>query len=212
MRDLIRSYLNGLMVFPHLKLQPEFCNKELMIWVTVSSWSCFCWLNSFSFFGFKKYNQSDFSIDYLVMSMCRVISWVVGKGYLVWPACSLEKTVSHCPSSFCTPEPKFPVIPGISWLPTLHSKSLRWKGHLHRTGQLQLLQHQLLGHRLGLLWWMVCLGNEPRSFFIFQVVPKYCILDSFVDYEGYSISSKGFFPRVVDSVVIWIKFAYSSPF
>ena len=32
---------------------------------------------------------------------------------------------------------------------------------LHRTGQ---LQHQWLGHRVGLLWcWMVCLGNEMRS-------------------------------------------------
>ena len=34
---------------------------------------------------------------------------------------------------------------------------------LHRT--VQLLQHQWLGHRLGLLWcWMVCLGNEQRTF------------------------------------------------
>ena len=36
---------------------------------------------------------------------------------------------------------------------------------LHRTIQLQLLQHYWLVHRLGLLWyWMVCLGNEQRSF------------------------------------------------
>ena len=36
---------------------------------------------------------------------------------------------------------------------------------LHRTVQLQLLQHYWLGHRLGLLWyWMVCLGKEQRSF------------------------------------------------
>ena len=35
---------------------------------------------------------------------------------------------------------------------------------LHRTVQLQLLQHFWLGHRLELLWyWMVCLGNEQRS-------------------------------------------------
>ena len=27
---------------------------------------------------------------------------------------------------------------------------------------------------------------------IFQIAPKYCILDSSVDYEGYSIPSKGF--------------------
>ena len=29
---------------------------------------------------------------------------------------------------------------------------------------------------------------------VFKIAPKYCILDSFVDYEGYSISSKGFLP------------------
>ena len=35
---------------------------------------------------------------------------------------------------------------------------------LHRTVQLQLLQHYWLGHRLGLLCYcMVCLGNEQRS-------------------------------------------------
>ena len=36
---------------------------------------------------------------------------------------------------------------------------------LHRTVHLQLLQHYWLGHKLGLPWyWMVCLGNEQRSF------------------------------------------------
>ena len=36
---------------------------------------------------------------------------------------------------------------------------------LLRTVQLQLLQHYWSGHRLGLPWyWMVCLGNEQRSF------------------------------------------------
>ena len=37
---------------------------------------------------------------------------------------------------------------------------------------------------------------------IFETAPKYCILDSFVDYNGHSISSKGFLPTVVDIVVI----------
>ena len=59
----------------------------------------------------------------------------------------------------------------------LHSSPLSWKGHLfwllvlrgliglQRTIQLQLLQHYWLGHRLGLPWyWMVCFGNEQRSF------------------------------------------------
>jgi len=33
-----------------------------------------------------------------------------------------------------------------------------------------------------------------------------------VDYDGYSISSKGFLPTVVDIMVIWVKFTHSSPF
>ena len=36
----------------------------------------------------------------------------------------------------------------------------------------------------------------------FEIVPKYCISDSFVDYEGFSISSKGLLPTVVDIMVI----------
>ena len=38
--------------------------------------------------------------------------------------------------------------------------------------------------------------------FVFEIAFKYCILDSFVDYDGYSISSKGFLPTVVDIMVI----------
>ena len=37
---------------------------------------------------------------------------------------------------------------------------------------------------------------------IFEIASKYCISDSFVDYAGYSISSKGFLPTVVDIMVI----------
>ena len=47
---------------------------------------------------------------------------------------------------------------------------------------------------------------------IFEIAPKYCILDSFVDNEGYAISSKGFLPTVVDIMVIWINFTHSRPF
>ena len=37
---------------------------------------------------------------------------------------------------------------------------------------------------------------------VFEVAPKYCISDSCVDYEGYSIFSKRFLPTVVDILVI----------
>ena len=36
---------------------------------------------------------------------------------------------------------------------------------------------------------------------IFETASKYCILDSSVDYDGYSISSEGFLPTVVDIMV-----------
>ena len=49
-------------------------------------------------------------------------------------------------------------------------------------------------------------------FVIFEIASKYCISDSFFDYDGYSISSKGFLPTVVDIMVIWVKFTHSSHF
>ena len=39
-------------------------------------------------------------------------------------------------------------------------------------------------------------------FVVFEMASKYCFSDSFVDYDGYSISSKGFLPTVVDIMVI----------
>ena len=47
---------------------------------------------------------------------------------------------------------------------------------------------------------------------VFEIASKYCISYSFVDYDGYPISSKGFLPTVVDIMVIWVKFTHSSPF
>ena len=84
---------------------------------------------------------------------------------------------------------------------------------LHRTIQLQLLQHYWLGHRLGLLWYcMVCLGNEQRSFCHFWDFIQVLNFDSSVDHDGYSISSKGFLPTVVGIMVIRVKLTHSSHF
>ena len=44
---------------------------------------------------------------------------------------------------------------------------------------------------------MVSLGNRDHSI-IFEIASKYCISDSFVDCDGYSISPNGFLPTVVD--------------
>ena len=43
---------------------------------------------------------------------------------------------------------------------------------------------------------------------IFEAAPKYCISDSFVDYDGYSISSKGFLPTVADITKSYINLKY----
>ena len=46
---------------------------------------------------------------------------------------------------------------------------------------------------------MVCLEMNRDHSVVFEIASKYCILDSFVDHDGYSISSKGFLPTVVDN-------------
>ena len=49
--------------------------------------------------------------------------------------------------------------------------------------------------------WFALERNGDHSV-IFEIAPKYCILDSFVDYDGYSISYKEFLPAVVVVMVI----------
>ena len=49
--------------------------------------------------------------------------------------------------------------------------------------------------------WFALETNRDHSV-IFEIASKYCISDSFVDYDGYSISSKGFLPPAVDIMVI----------
>ena len=156
-------------------------------------------------------------------STYRVISCVVARGCLLCPVqcILLAKLVSLCPDSsvlqgqtclfstylltshFCslTPYDEKNILFLVFILEGLH-------------GTIQLLWHSLLGHRLGLLWcWMACLRKTLRSFCcLWDCTPKYCISDSFFDCEGYSISSKGLLPTVVDIMIVWIKFTHSHPF
>ena len=82
---------------------------------------------------------------------------------------------------------------------------------LHRT--VKLLQHYWSGHTLDYcdVEWLTLEMNRDHSL-VFEIASKYCISDCFVDYDGYSISSKGVLPTVVDIMVIWVKFTHSSPF
>ena len=151
------------------------------------------------------------------------------KRAFVWLACSFDKTLLAFALLHFVLQGQTYLLLWVSLdLLLLHSNPLWWKGYLfffffmlvleglvglHRTSQLQLLGHQWLGHGLGLLWgWMVCLGNELRPFCRFwdctQVV-RYKLL---LTMRATPFFSKGFFPTVVEIMVIWIKFSHSCPF
>ena len=49
--------------------------------------------------------------------------------------------------------------------------------------------------------WFAIEMNRDHSV-VFEIASKYCISDSLVDSDGYSASSKGFLPTVVDIMVI----------
>ena len=198
-----------------------------MIWVIVSSRSCFCWLCRASpSSATKNIINLIFSIDHLVMSMCTVISCIIGRVCLLWPVCSLGKTVSLCPASFCTPWPNLPITPGISWLPTFAfqhhmRKRTSFFGVSSRKSYwvfIELFNFSFFG----INGWGTDLDSCDAEWFalemnwdhsvIFETTPKYCISNSFVDYESIPFFPKGFLPTVVDIIIIWIKLGYSSPF
>ena len=72
---------------------------------------------------------------------------------------------------------------------------------LHRTVQLQLF------HRWGIdldhcdTEWFALETDRDHSI-VFEIASSYCILDSFVDHDCYSICSEGLLPAVVDIMVI----------
>ena len=161
------------------------------------------------------------------MSMCRVIYYVVGRGCLLWPVCSLGKTLlafalvhSAFQSKFC-----LLLLVSLEFL-LLNSSSLWWKGLLFLVLVLEGL-HRIFIELFNFSFFSItCWGidldycdiewfaletNRDHSVF-FEIASKYCISDSFVDYNGYSICSKGFLTTVVDVLVIWVKFTHSSPF
>ena len=74
---------------------------------------------------------------------------------------------------------------------------------LHRTVQLHLLS--VTGWGIDLDYcdteWLALERNRNHSV-VFEIASKYCISDSFVDYDGHSFSSKEFLHTVVDIMVI----------
>ena len=158
------------------------------------------------------------------MSMCRVFSCVVGRGCLLWPVCSFGRTLLAFVLLHSVFQGQIYVLllvflDSYFGIPVSYNESDIFWGcflegllGLHRTVQLQLLQCYWLGHSLDYrdIEWFALETNRDSTV-IFEIASKYCISDSFVDYDVYSISSKGFLPTYVDIMVIWVKFTHSSP-
>ena len=158
------------------------------------------------------------------MSMYTVFSCGVGRGCVPWPVHSLGKSLlAFALLHFVFQGQICPLLQVFLDFLLLNSSSLWWKWHLfwvsfleglvglHRTVWFQLFQHYWLGIDLDYhdIEWFALETNRDHSVTV-ETASKYCISDSLVDYDGYSISSKGFMPTVVDIMVIWIKFTQSS--
>ena len=105
--------------FPYfLQLKSEFSNKEFMIWATVSSRSCFCWLYraspslaAMNIIWFQYWLSGDVQVLSLLLSCCKRV-------FAMTSVFSWQNSLSLCPASFCTPRPDLPVTIDVSWLPT----------------------------------------------------------------------------------------------
>ena len=111
--------------FPYfLPFKSEFGNKEFMIWATVSSWSCFCWLYTPSSSLAAKNIINLIFVLTIRWHPCVESSLVLLEEGIFYDQCVLlAKLCCLCPASFCTPRLNLPVTLDISWLPTFAFQS-----------------------------------------------------------------------------------------
>ena len=129
---------------------------------------------------------------------------------------SWQHSISLCPASFCTPMPNLTVTPGVSLLPTFAfqcpiMKRTSFLGVSSKRSCKVFIEPFNFSFISGTHWgivldyrdieWFPLKMNRDHSV-VFEIASKYCILDSLVDYDVYSIPSKGFLPTVVDIMVI----------
>ena len=151
-----------------------------MIWATVSSRSCFSWLYRATPSSAAKNIINPISVLTIWWCPCVNSSLVLAKCVCYDQCILLAKLCWPLPASFCIEGQTCLLVQVSLDFLLLHSNPLWWKGHLflvlvleglvglQRTSQLQLLRHQWLVNRLGLLWgWMVRFGNKLRLFYRF---------------------------------------------
>ena len=192
-----------------------------MIWATIGYQSCFCRLYRAYPSLTAKNIINLISILTIWWCPCVESSIVLLEEGVCYDQCVLLAKLFH----FVSQGQTYLLLQVSLDFLLLHSSPLWWKGHffffffgvssrglidLHRAIQFQLF---------GISGWGIDLGYCDIEWFAFEmnwdhsviskIAPKYCILDSFVGYDSYSISCKGFLPTVVDVMVIWIKVTHS---
>ena len=161
------------------------------------------------------------------MSMCRVVSCVVGRWCLLWPVHSLGKTLlsfallhfvhskAKCAcysrylliSYFCIP---VTYNEKDNFCCVSSRKSCRSSLNCSTSASLAFVV-------VAQTWFTVilnCLSWKRREIILsfLRLHQSISFWTFFFNYEGYSISSKGFLLIVADIMVIWIKFTHSCPF
>ena len=97
--------------FPYfLQFKSEFGNKEFMIWATVSSQPCFCWLYRASPSLAAKNIINLISMLAIWWCPCVESSLVLLEEGVCYDQCvSWQNSISLCPASFYTPRTSLPV-------------------------------------------------------------------------------------------------------
>ena len=194
-----------------------------MNWVTVTSMSCFGWL--------CRASPSFAAKNIISLILILTIWWYVDSSLTLTSVFSWQNSVSLYPASFGTARPNLLVIPGYLLTSSFcipvpyYEKDIVCvcvyvcvcvsSRYYVFTESINLSFFSISCWGINLDYcdveWFALEMNRDNSV-VFEIAPKYYILDSFVGYEGYSISSKGFLSTVVEVMIIWIKFAHSCPF
>ena len=152
--------------------------------------------------------------------MCRVISCVDGRGCLLWPVFFLGKTLLAFALLHFILQGQTYLLSQVSlgfllW----HSNPLQWKGHfwgvlvlkgligLCRTIHLCFFSISIWGIDLDYcdVEWFALKMSQDHSV-VFEILPKYYVSDSFIDYEGFSIFVRDSCPQCVLSCFsrVWL--------
>ena len=157
-----------------------------------------------------------------------LIFWVVGKWCLLWPMCFLGKTLTAFVLLHFVLQGQTCILLQVVLDFLLFHFNPQWlKGHsffffFFPLEGIVIFIELIKFSFFGISGWVInldCCNVEWLALeinwnhcVVFEGAPKYCILDSFDDSEGYSISSKGLKPTVVVVMVIWIEFTHFHPF